>query len=303
MTIAERIRYKLGYEILGYQQNRLDKENYAGRKNLTIDQAGEMIAEKIRSGEPFDVIRMGISELQFLSVHTGATRIPESFFYGLWIGDLLKNDSEIDRFVQLYLDACENADFAAVWYYSYAEEKIMKEHALKAQLCPSRSVEPYYQNNPWTHALAGKKVLVVNPFAETIRKQYEKRMEIYPSGLLPEFELIAIPSVWYNTSEGNARFGNWFEALEYLESRVCQYEFDIALLGCGPFGTPLTSYIKKMGKQAIYIGGALQILFGIRGSRWDQVPAITAMYNEAWVSPGDDNKPSDLTNLDDGCYW
>ncbi|MBQ9613149.1 MAG: hypothetical protein IJV14_11285, partial [Lachnospiraceae bacterium] len=262
MTIEERIRYKIGREIINYQQRHLTHENFGGKTNLSVDEANLRITELIRSGKPFDVVRMGLSELQFLSVHTGATKMPEGFFYGLWIKNLMQSKEEADRFIRLYLDACEDADMIAVWYYSFAEDLLMKVHAAQADFCPATVVEPYYLEDPWIRACEGKKVLVVNPFAQTIVNQYRRRMEIYPNGLLPEFELKAIPSVWYNTREGNGQFESWFDALDYLKRSVEKVDFDIALLGCGPFGTPLTHYIKQMGKQAVYIGGALQILFG-----------------------------------------
>ena len=46
-------------------------------------------------------------------------------------------------------------------------------------------------------------------------------------------------------------------------------DFDIALIGAGAYGMPLAYKIKKMGKKAIHIGGSLQCLFGIKGSRWE----------------------------------
>ena len=33
-------------------------------------------------------------------------------------------------------------------------------------------------------------------------------------------------------------------------------------------GTPLLSHIKGKGRSGIYVGGALQALFGIKGNRW-----------------------------------
>ncbi len=41
-----------------------------------------------------------------------------------------------------------------------------------------------------------------------------------------------------------------------------------------------------MGKQAIHLGGCLQILFGLKGRRWDEEePDIVAMYNDYWHYP------------------
>lgn len=57
-------------------------------------------------------------------------------------------------------------------------------------------------------------------------------------------------------------------------------DYDIVLLGCGAYGFPLAAYAKRRGKQAIHMGGSLQLLFGIKGKRWeDQNYAIRAREN------------------------
>jgi len=289
--------------MMDLEKKKISTEMFGGKKNLSMQEASDSIRADILSGKPFDVIRMGLSELQTISVYTHSTRIPGSWIYGMWVSELFHSEQELQRFVDLYIEAYGSADYMANWYSFKGEENLLKKYAPQATYCSSLVVEPYYLANPWIDALSGKKVLVVNPFTDTIRSQYERRMDIYPNGLLPEFDLRLVQSVWYNTKGGNDRFGSWFDALEYMKSKVAETDFDIALLGCGPFGTPLTSYIKSLGKQAIYIGGAVQILFGIRGSRWDSVPAISQMYNDAWVSPGSDNKPVTTEHLDNDCYW
>ena len=46
-------------------------------------------------------------------------------------------------------------------------------------------------------------------------------------------------------------------------------DFDIALLGCGCYGHPLCDFIRnELNKSAIYVGGGLQLLFGVMGKRW-----------------------------------
>ena len=73
---------------------------------------------------------------------------------------------------------------------------------------------------------------------------------------------------------------------------VYRGNFDVAILGCGPFGFHLAMEIKRMGKQAIVMGGATQILFGIKGKRWDDYPPVRRLYNEFWVRPLDKSKPA-----------
>lgn len=64
---------------------------------------------------------------------------------------------------------------------------------------------------------------------------------------------------------------------------------------------PWTEVLK--GKKAVHIGGGMQIMFGIRGKRWDENPMTTSMYNDAWVYPSEDETPKGADMVEDACYW
>ena len=61
---------------------------------------------------------------------------------------------------------------------------------------------------------------------------------------------------------------DWIKALEYMKHEISLIDFEIAILGCGAYGLPLSVHIKDMGRQALHLGGTTQLLFGIMGSRW-----------------------------------
>ena len=79
--------------------------------------------------------------------------------------------------------------------------------------------------------------------------------------------------------------------------------FDVALIGCGAYGLPLGAAIKQMGKPAVHLGGALQLLFGIRGRRWEAMPQYLSLMNDAWVRPSSTETPPLAEMVDGGCYW
>jgi hypothetical protein len=79
--------------------------------------------------------------------------------------------------------------------------------------------------------------------------------------------------------------------------------FDIAIIGGGAYGLPLSSFVKKLGKKAIHIGGATQILFGIKGARWDNHQIISNFYNEHWTRPLSSETPQNYQLIENGCYW
>ena len=86
-------------------------------------------------------------------------------------------------------------------------------------------------------------------------------------------------------------------------NQIKKTEFDIAIIGCGAYGFPLAAFVKKLGKKAIHLGGATQILFGIKGKRWDNFETISKLYNQHWVYPDKSEYPDNYKMVGEGCYW
>ena len=164
-------------------------------------------------------------------------------------------------------------------------------------------MEPYDYAKPWSRALAGKKVLVIHPFAKTIEAQYQKRELLWENkDVLPEFELHTIKAVQTIAGE-KSEFDTWFDALHYMEQQMDAIDYDIVIIGCGAYGFSLAAHAKRKGKKAVHLGGATQILFGIKGKRWDDMPAVNKFYNEYWVRPLLEETPARKNNVEGGCYW
>ena len=88
---------------------------------------------------------------------------------------------------------------------------------------------------------------------------------------------------------------------------ISKLDFDIALLGCGGYGLPLCNYIKKdLKKSAIYIGGGLQLLFGVMGKRWENREdwkKIIRENNTKFIKPSNEERCNNLYTIEGGCYW
>ncbi len=83
-----------------------------------------------------------------------------------------------------------------------------------------------------------------------------------------------------------------------------QLPFDVAILGCGAYGLPLVNFIvHELKRPAVYIGGGVQILFGIKGRRWLSHPVISTFFNDNWVFPSDNEKPSGADQVEGSSYW
>ena len=161
------------------------------------------------------------------------------------------------------------------------------------------AVKPFFQPNPWTSALANRRVLVVHPFSKTIEVQWEKRNQLFDNPLvLPDFDLqiIEAPQTLGGFSE---RFRSWSDALEDTGRRIARTNFDVALVGCGSYSLPLARRIKEMGRPVVVMGGQLQLLFGIKGRRWDG----SRLYNPSWIRPLQTDMPPGFRGADGGAYW
>ena len=113
---------------------------------------------------------------------------------------------------------------------------------------------------------------------------------------------------------GEAQYKDWFEALNWMKKQIEIQNFDICLIGCGAYGFPLAAHVKRLGKKAFHIGGALQLLFGIKGTRWENpnygvkewnipIGSYSNMMNEAWIKPGEEFKSKNANMVEGACYW
>lgn len=194
-----------------------------------------------------------------------------------------------------------------------AGEQLFEKELKNADKVHLRLLEPYWAENHWSRALEGKKILIVHPFAKDIEQQYQKRDLLFEKNILPTFQLTTIQAVQSVAGE-KTEFVDWFEALEFMKAEIDKVDYDICLIGCGAYGFPLAAHVKRMGKKGFHYGGALQLLFGIKGKRWEDpnygvevwgIPNgfYTNLMNEHWIRPEGNNKPKNAQVVEGACYW
>jgi hypothetical protein len=131
-------------------------------------------------------------------------------------------------------------------------------------------------------------VLVISPFGESIRKNFANRRELFPNYEYPNFELLTIQSLvtYSGLPDHFYPHNNWFETVDALKMLINDNQFDVALLGCGSYAIPLGSFISEtMRKTAIYVGGVLQLYFGITGRRYRNIFFTNQMNEKAFIEP------------------
>lgn len=180
------------------------------------------------------------------------------------------------------------------------ETRIHDRYCPKAVPITWDSLFPVFRGYTWMDALRGKRVLVVHPFVKTIVSQYEKAREVElhkNQGPFPDFDLLVYKPV--NSIGGkNSEFSSWNDALRSMEKDLSKLNFDVALIGCGVYGVPLSAHVKRMGRAAVHTGGTTQLLFGIKARRFDHWNC----YNENWVHPMSDDVPPNLTQIEGGSF-
>ena len=90
-----------------------------------------------------------------------------------------------------------------------------------------------------------------------------------------------------------------------MYNEAMKKDFDVALIGCGAYGFPLAAKIKRAGKIALHLGGFTQLLFGIKGARWENAQDYyrKLLDNPAWVRPLPEETPDGFFRHENGAYW
>ena len=227
-------------------------------------------------------------------------------------GVRLSDDGQVKHYSRAYLGAFHTADAFFTWApwgdvakhwpvsYQFVESNFMKPKTDARVL----DIFNVVHCGPWTRALKDKRILVVSAFADTIRSQLSKHVQPYPIDLFPGCSFVFLKPPQTQGENPSQSFAAEFEA--FVEGvRGIKDEFDVALCSCGGYGNPLCGALRDMGKSAIYVGGVLQMYFGVYGRRWEREnPEIMRAYmHDGWVRPSTAEQPRQYNAIEAGCYW
>ena len=281
---------------------------------LNRDEGNKIISDYLENKNPFTLSRIGLSELRWVDWYIRAgldSNCDGSYYCGGYYTPTFRDRLKLngiyggsyEYFMSEYIKGISCADIQVEWHVEEIynqQQNIFNTYSKDSIKVHIESIVPYFHTDFWSKSFENKKVLVVYPFENTIKLQYTKRDLLWTgehSGKLPNFELVTYKPFW---ALGNdLPHNSWQETLDTMKNDISKLDFDI--LGCSHYGLPLVSHIKEMGKSAIYMGGETQILFGIKGKRWDNWVGSSSFYNENWTRQID--VVSDTINLmDGGCY-
>lgn len=290
----------------------------------SIDAGAEKIVAHFASSEPFFIGRNGSTEMEILADWQTSKLIKPHLlkkleqYSGIWPA----TQESVSAWAEEYTESLKLLDgLAAGWYkpLAKAESDILDFYAPNAFRTPLRSLEPYYVSpeNRWTWLLAKKDVAVVSSFAQTIESQLKKGEAIWAPLLSDTF--LPATTRWHTvqsyfppliagngptkTSWASVGVKDWSQAVDHIVEAVLKTKAQIAILGCGGLAMIAGARLRKKGISVILLGGAVQVLFGIKGSRWANHDIISKFWNENWVWPSRLETPQNAGSIEGACYW
>ncbi|MDB4314574.1 hypothetical protein N9955_00945 [bacterium] len=214
-----------------------------------------------------------------------------------------KTKQEVEYWAKTFCRAISNLDVILAWNNNEKEEKIIAKFFNGKYVCEEfTDIEPFFHGKDgWHYALKDKKVLVVSSFKDSIESQLANYSKIWEGAEIGSCEVIKCPQPHQITGEDPSYF---LENIKKLGEQISEKDFDICIIGAGGYSLPLCHYVKFLGKRAIHLGGATQVLFGIRGNRFDRNFADQDWYGtEHFISPLESDIPKFKDKVEEACYW
>ncbi len=301
LILPYRIYQKIKFRILIFWVKTIGLSNGKKRlRPLSNKKANNLLINMINSDKPFMISRYGGTE--FSTLFTKKNKDEAIDELNRLSGFFPKDKKLIPKLRKTYIEASKKTNVLAIWLYRYypkQKKSLVRSLPNLKKLVNLDDLHIY--RNKWPKALEGKRVLIIHPFKTTIEHQYKNRKNI---SIIPAFKRLEVIKAVQSSRQEKTKFKDWFEALNSMKKEIDKNKnnFDIALIACGAYGLPLAAYVKEIGKQSIHVGGTLQLLFGIKGMRWEKVEKIKFPKN--WIYPLPTDTPNNLNKIKDGgSYW
>ncbi len=281
-------------------------EGFSGEK-LLLKEGASIIEKAILDEKPCALIRLGGSELSglngyekkrlgFKKSYKEKTRWAMQVRAGYYPTD----DESLDQYAVKLLKTASEADLFAVMAF-HMEDYFIARYFSHLKRLNSMSLEPLL--GFYTHALAGKNVLVITSFPAEVKEQYAKKDKLFVgnNSILPSFNLEVIKAPSSNGERKQFMDVSFFAELEKTKEKMKASKAEIVLIAAGAYSPFLAVEAKREGKVGLQIGGSLQTLFGIIGKRWENREHVKRWINDSWIHPR--QKIVGYEKIDGGAYW
>jgi hypothetical protein len=197
--------------------------------------------------------------------------------------------------------------------YKQAEEYyhfINKLYPNIKQIC-AHSLEPYYfmdhKDYKFDELFKNKKILIISSHNNTIKNQLPNIDKLFTKNIFHKevtFKIYKPPQQNAGNNDNNSWIFHCDKMKEDLQNIKNEFDFDIALVSAGGFGMIITNFIfNKLDASVIYVGGSLQLFFGINGRRWINNKVIIDNQNKYWTNVLREDMPCNPLICENSCYW
>lgn len=277
------------------------------------------ILDKQKDGKPFFIGRLSGNETRFAGDLLHGQSVSPDLFRNMLYGAGISFDdtTDVSSYIRAYDDAISHCDMIGVWdgnmraqaanYYNH----LNTEHFAIPQIA-AQALEPYYYMDTihyqFPKIFENKRVLIITSHYETVSAQLDKRSKLFHKNIFADTTQFFV----YKPPQQNGGSHDGQSWINHMEKMKCDlddikhkvFKFDIALVSCGGFGMIVSDHIfSVLNSSVIYVGGALQIYFGIMGKRWNSNDRITRHMNSEWTYPMDGDKPKNPNLCENNCYW
>lgn len=216
-------------------------------------------------------------------------------------GIYIQDEADFQNWSEMYINAIKNTNFLLQW--SSADKKLLSKIKRKDNISKSFiGLEPFtLGKNGWHYFLKDKKVLCISPFSKSIQANIKNYSFIWNNAHIGK--VYTIQASYPEILEGKNPT-NWEIKLDKVIDQINKVDFDVATIGYGGFSLIIGDYIRNLGKTSIHLGGSNQILYGIKGKRWDKNFEAYSWYGgNYWIRLSKNEVPKFNKMLEGGAYW
>lgn len=286
--------------------------------HVDLVQANSVLRNIVSGNQPFQISRMGSVEANAVSWwqqhHNFRNfRFRERKDSWIYAGIYPPTNSILSHFSEKYIGALATSDAIAVWPSGLqkSHDKVLDSLSTDIKQFPmsvldifacAQSIE---LSETWIQALANMRVLVIHPFAKSMTSQYQKLDKLHGRPILPRFNLSTFaPPETQGLDLGTKSFTKCLnESYKALDILIEHNRPDIALIAAGAYGVPIGSFLKTRNVSSIYVGGALQLYFGIMGRRWVNREDLKPFITSNWLDRPYEKPPFGSRLIEGGSYW
>jgi hypothetical protein len=231
-------------------------------------------------------------------------------------GIKFNNINEVLKYTDIYNNSVKATTLLGVWdsdMYTVAKEHLnyLLQVYPDIKQIAAYALEPYYYMNSnkykFNELFKNKKVLIISSHEKTVENQIVNLDKVHKKEIFDKTTIFKV----YKPVQQNAGSNDehsWLFHFNKMKGDIKKikedFDFDIALVSAGGFGMILSEFIySELNSSVIYVGGALQLFFGINGTRWNDNETIQNAQNKYWTNVFKEDMPKNPKLCENSCYW